>query len=428
MALKDNASLALIPAAYKTSKVYSALPTDGDGDFTFSRTGSATRVNKAGLIETMASNEPRLDYPLIDGVVQSCPTLLLEPSRTNNMSHSEDFSVYASAAASRTANAGTSPTGENNATLIHPSSSGSNRGFYKFTATSTTATLSCFVKRSGKNFAILGTDNNSTYYCVFDLENENVAYEATNYTGKIEKYSNGWYRISSTYVSSTAQNYPFIGVADNSSGSVTVDGTNGILIFGMQYEYNSYATSYIQTSGAAVTRSADVCNGAGTSAEFNDSEGVLFAEIAYPETQPSTNLRIAISDGSFSDRIFIQNVTSTANRLQFYVIVNFSASTSFSYDATDITQYNRIALKYKENDFAAWINGFEVLTHPSGVTYPSGTLTELAFDGGDGNNDFYGNTKQLMTFKTALTDSELEQITSWTSFNEMAKGQLYTIE
>ena len=42
MALKDNASLALIPAAYKTSKVYSALPTDGDGDFTFSRTGSAT--------------------------------------------------------------------------------------------------------------------------------------------------------------------------------------------------------------------------------------------------------------------------------------------------------------------------------------------------------------------------------------------------
>ena len=55
-------------------------------------------------------------------------------------------------------------------------------------------------------------------------------------------------------------------------------------------------------------------------------------------------------------------------------------------------------------------------------------LNELAFDNGIGSNDFYGKTKQLMTFKTALTDSELEQITSWTSFNEMAKGQLYTIE
>ena len=215
--------------------------------FDFTRASSATRVNKQGLIETVPSGKPRIDF-----TDNTSGHLLLEPSRTNNMSHSEDFSVYTSAAASRTANAGTSPTGENNATLVYPSSSGSNRGLYKLTATSTTATLSCFVKRSGKNFAILGSDNNSTYYCVFDLENENVAYEATNYTGKIEKYPNGWYRISSTYVSSTAQNYPFVGVADNSSGTVTADGTNGILIFGMQYEYNSYQTSYIPTEGSSL--------------------------------------------------------------------------------------------------------------------------------------------------------------------------------
>ena len=220
--------------------------------FDFTRASSATRVNKQGLIETVPSGKPRIDF-----LNNTSGHLLLEPSRTNNMSHSEDFSVYTSAAASRTANAGTSPTGENNATLVYPSSSGSNRGLYKLTATSTTATLSCFVKRSGKNFAILGSDNNSTYYCVFDLENENVAYEATNYTGKIEKYPNGWYRISSTYVSSTAQNYPFIGVADNSSGTVTVDGTNGILIFGMQYEYNSYQTYYIPKEGSSVTRIAE---------------------------------------------------------------------------------------------------------------------------------------------------------------------------
>jgi len=417
MALKDNASLALIPAAYKTSKVYSALPTDGDGDFTFSRTGSATRVNKAGLIETMASNEPRLDYPLIDGVVQSCPTLLLEPSRTNNMSHSEDFSVYASAAASRTANAGTSPTGENNATLIHPSSSGSNRGFYKFTATSTTATLSCFVKRSGKNFAILGTDNNSTYYCVFDLENENVAYEATNYTGKIEKYSNGWYRISSTYVSSTAQNYPFIGVADNSSGSVTVDGTNGILIFGMQYEYNSYATSYIQTSGAAVTRSADVCNGAGTSAEFNDSEGVLFLEASMLSSNPD-NSTFQIDDGTSTNRVRIR-FTTTTNQINGLLYSGVSGQPNIDYTANDVTNPNKVAIRYQVGQIDLFFNGFEVGT----IT---GNATPTGFDNLSLGTE--GNVKQLMTFKTALTDSELEQITSWTSFNEMAKGQLYTIE
>ena len=365
----------------------------------------------------MASNEPRLDYPLIDGVVQSCPTLLLEPSRTNNMSHSEDFSVYASAAASRTANAGTSPTGENNATLIHPSSSGSNRGFYKFTATSTTATLSCFVKRSGKNFAILGTDNNSTYYCVFDLENENVAYEATNYTGKIEKYSNGWYRISSTYVSSTAQNYPFIGVADNSSGSVTVDGTNGILIFGMQYEYNSYATSYIQTSGAAVTRSAETCNGAGTSAEFNDSEGVLFLEASMLSSNPD-NSTFQIDDGTSTNRVRIR-FTTTTNQINGLLYSGVSGQPNIDYTANDVTNPNKVAIRYQVGQIDLFFNGFEVGT----IT---GNATPTGFDNLSLGTE--GNVKQLMTFKTALTDSELETLTSWDSFNAMAKGQLYTIE
>ena len=424
MAVQDDSSVALIPSAYGTSKVYSVIPSNGNGDFTFTRSGNATRVNKGGYIETMGSNVPRLDYPLIDGVVQSCPALLLEPSRTNRMSHSEDFSVYTSAAASRTANAGTSPTGENNATLIYPSSSGSNIGLYKLTATSTTATLSCFVKRSGKNFAILGSDNNSTYYCVFDLENENVAYEATNYTGKIEKYPNGWYRISSTYVSSTAQNYPFIGVADNSSGTVTADGTNGILIFGMQYEYNSYKTSYIKTSGSTVTRSADVCNGSGTSAEFNDSEGVLFGEIS-ALADDLTNRRLTLSDGTDLNRMALTYNTSS-NTFFCFVVSNNSTVANFSFSVSDITQFHKVSLKYKENDFALWVDGFEVATDTSGNP-PTG-LDELKFEQAANGNNFYGKSKQLMTFKTALTDSELETLTSWDSFNAMAKGQLYTIE
>jgi len=53
--------------------LYSVLPENGDGDFTFARTSTATRVNKDGLIETVVTGKPRLDYPLIDGVVQDCP-------------------------------------------------------------------------------------------------------------------------------------------------------------------------------------------------------------------------------------------------------------------------------------------------------------------------------------------------------------------
>ena len=71
-------TLTMIPSGYKAGKLYSVLPTNGDGDFTTSRSSSATRVNKSGLIETVLSNVPRLDYS--DG---SCPSLLLEPQSTN---------------------------------------------------------------------------------------------------------------------------------------------------------------------------------------------------------------------------------------------------------------------------------------------------------------------------------------------------------
>ena len=46
-------SLAMIPSGYKDGKVYSVLPENGDGDFTFSRGSHATRVNSEGLIESM---------------------------------------------------------------------------------------------------------------------------------------------------------------------------------------------------------------------------------------------------------------------------------------------------------------------------------------------------------------------------------------
>ena len=93
MSLADQASLLFIPSGYKSQKVYSIFPTDGDGDFDFSRSGSATRIAKNGLITTVDSNVPRLEYPLIDGVVNGCPSLLLEPQRTNLITYSQKILV-----------------------------------------------------------------------------------------------------------------------------------------------------------------------------------------------------------------------------------------------------------------------------------------------------------------------------------------------
>ena len=78
--------------------------------------------------------------------------------------------------------------------------------------------------------------------------------------------------------------------------------------------------------------------------------------------------------------------------------------------------------------FLFGLTELKVLTDTSGITFSDGTLTELAFDGGDGGFDFYGSTKQIQYFDSALNDSDLEKLTSWVSFTDMANGQLYTIE
>ena len=84
--------LALIPAA-QGDKFYSVLPSDGVGDFTFSRASTGTRIAPTGLIEEVPSGDSRLDYDLLNGKVVNCPHYLLEPARTNLITYSEDIIV-----------------------------------------------------------------------------------------------------------------------------------------------------------------------------------------------------------------------------------------------------------------------------------------------------------------------------------------------
>jgi hypothetical protein len=136
------------------------------------------------------------------------------------------------------ANNTTSPDGTTNADLMYPTGSGSNFGTYQNTAgvTGVVGTVSCYVKSAGKNWALLGTDNQSSYNVSFDLVNGVVGSVPTGHSATITSVGNGWYKITVTYQSGYSFPYPFIGVADNTNRSVTADGTNGIYIWGFQIE------------------------------------------------------------------------------------------------------------------------------------------------------------------------------------------------
>ena len=410
-------SLALLPSGYKASKVYSVLPTDGTGDFDFTRSGSATRVNSEGLIELVSTNVPRLNYPLIDGVVQGCPSLLLEPQRINLVEYSEAFdNAYWTKSASSVVSGFTSPSADSPLgafKLVEDTVNNTHQIQRSFSFLNQKYSLSAFLKADERNWIKVNLyDGSSSVYAYFDLTNGVVGQEL-GANGKIENYGNGWYRCSMSTTSVVSLGSGNIGfrLAEFDGGTgYTGDGTSGIYIFGAQLEAESYATSYIPNFGTAlgVTRSAETCNNAGDVNTFNDSEGVLMAEIS-ALADDLTNRFIALTDTTANNSVSLFYGGGSSNFIRCEIKSNNITQAELTTTNYQITNYNKVAIKYKENNFALWINGTEVSTDISG-SVPIG-LNDLSFDRAN-ILTFYGNTKQIQYFPTALTDSELQALTT----------------
>ena len=425
-------SLAMIPSGYKASKVYSVLPESGVGDFDFTRATTATRVNSSGLIEEMAINVPRLNYPLIDGVVNGCPSLLLEPQRTNLITYSEDFSQgYWTKNGASVTSGFLSPDGTANAFKLVEDSANSEHFIqaqnisivsdkYSFTMFAKASEITKLRVRGANYFTnIAGAD--------FDLTSKTATNLSTGIDAKIVEMGNGWFKCTFTsldngFVGSNGHFRVYL-LDDTGSTSYTGDGTSGVYIWGAMLEQGSYPTSYIPTNGSSVTRNAETCNGAGDAATFNDSEGVLMAEISALGNSQIYKL-ISISDGTNNNRVTLGYNNSAINKFYFQLKANSSSIWSLNIEKN--INVSKIAFKYKSGQQSVFVDGFEVVNKTDAFTFSS-NLSDLSFLEQGTSNPFYGKTKEIAYYNSALTDSELETLTSWTSFSDMANGQQYSI-
>lgn len=347
-------------------------------------TATVLSVNIQEIIDT--NNIPRISYDSNGDNGH----ILLEPTSTNLIPYSEDFSqsIYIK---DSTVSVGTinnvSPSGESNATKIDVTASG--RIYANFTTD--TYVSSIFIKAG--TFA---------YFKLAGVQVDLVA--VTNANGTIESLGNGWFRVSINYTG----NRPFQ-IQAYPDGSYATHTTSGnYFIWGAQLETLSHPTSYIPTlTGSTETRATETATGAGSADLINSTEGVLYAEIA-ALVDDSGVREIALSDGSANNRIELR-YGSASDRIQLVVRSGGVVQASISNSDYDILLSNKVAIKYKANDFALWINGVEVGTDTSGGV-PSG-LNELAFDDGNGGFQFYGKCKALAVFNEALSDSELNNLT-----------------
>ncbi len=373
-------------------------------------TNSSISIDNVSVKEVIsATNTPRLDYST------GAEAFLLEPQSTNLITQSELFSdaSWSKSYVTIIDNNSTSPDGNNNSSLMYPISSGNTR-YINTSLTNGSAfhTISFFVKASGKNVAWLYINSSSTngiiYYDLSDKTMQVVSGSVGTPTGTIKSYTNDWYKITYTLGTASVLNSGSgIGVCDaKGDWAVTANGTDGIEIWGAQTEALSYATSYIPTSGSIVTRNQETCINA--TPEINSEEGVLYVEVA-ALANDGTSRRITLLE-SLNDKVSLI-LSSTSNSIQGLVVSGGSVQFNQTFSISNTLDFNKIAFKYKTNDFAIWVNGVEVATDTSGNT-PIG-LSELSFaDGNNTSNKFFGNTKDVQVYTKALSDAELIKLTT----------------
>jgi hypothetical protein len=399
MSLFDDASLVLTPNGYKASKLYSIKPTSGLGDMTVVRATTATRVDSAGLIQSVAINVPRLDY-----TGGGCPSILVEPARTNSVLYSEQFdnAYWLKTNITITANATTAPDGTFTADKLTITTT---LGIHQINRLSVVASSQCamsiYAKADGVNTLTIldGTGNNGS---VFNLSTVTVTNIGTG-VGTIVSVGDGWYRCI-TIVTTTG----FRLYCPNSSSSAG-DGTSGIYIWGAQLEAGANATSYIPTTISALARAADVISKTGITNLIGQTQGTLYAEVNLDNFEVNNVRILAISDGTSANRIML--LTNSSNRITT-IVSNSSVEQAQISSGTLTKGLYKIAVAYALNDFAFYINGALIGIDPS-INVPICTDVYLGkIETSSQAAILNDRIKLAALFKTRLTEDQCKDLTT----------------
>lgn len=354
---------------------------------------------------------PRFDYDPSTLVAQG---LLIEEQRTNSLTYSEQFdnAAWTKSNSSITANAATAPDGTLTGDKLIGNSglNGAVSQSISFTS-GTSYAVSFFAQKAEFDIvqlrvgssAFAGTTGNRTVD--FNLTTGSVSSVGSSISSaSITAVGNGWYRCVSIVIpTSTASDSVFIRLSD------TGDGTSGIYLWGAQLEAGAFATSYIPTTTAATTRSADIASIGTLSPWYNATEGTFFAEWTLGQDVISVSI-YAADDGTINNFIRTRYAAAgTSNDSAVAVGGVTQAVLAASNQQTLNTTYKN-AMAYKINDFARSASGAAVITDTSG-TIP--TVTQFSIGKTAANTEQpNGYIRRITYTPRRLTNAELQSLTS----------------
>ena len=365
--------------------------------FDFTRASSGTVVNQSGLIETVGSGIPRIDF---QGNTKGA--LLLEPSRTNSLPYSEDFSTWSTASGASVVGNKLGIGGSNDAFEFLSDGSASTRLFYSVSNTGELS-FSVFAKKNTLDYIALYGNGGANPRVWFNLANGTLGNQEGAGTGSIESYGNGWYRCTMYWTSASLVNVRIY----NSNENDVFGGTAGsVFIQYSQLEAGSYATSYIPTSGSAVTRVADSPFQREDLASKNligSTELTWFYDCILFNKETGTSVAPRIGS-STNNQIFI-GINVPANNSTDLRIRHKEGTTAANTSSFPFTNGGRfkVAIKISGTTGSAYINGTNV-----------GTFTTVAAINYNQYNNAINNPNNIndmRVYNTALTDQELIALT-----------------
>jgi hypothetical protein len=373
-------SVLLIPDLLKAGKLYSQIPNSGAVDFDVTRATTAFRTNASGILESVASGVPRLDYPIGGG----CPSLLVEPAATNLALRSQEINnpaFWALTNATITANNDVAPDGTMTAdTLTATANAGQVQGA-TVGVSGTTYIASFFIKRRTGT----GVVN------IRSVENVNTPITVTN----------SWTRVSLAATSTTTTIR--IGIMLATLG-------DAVDLWGAQLETGSVATSYIPTVAATATRNADVISKTGVSGFIGQAEGTIYAEVDYSNNSSIRHL-IALSDNTSSNRIRLRITGPTTLQIE-RTLAGVNAALAVTIPSSGVV---KIAIGYSSaaNGFVAYVNGSQAGVIAAATATFTNELTKINIGSNSDNaGQLNDRIRTAAIYPTRLTNSQLQSLTT----------------
>lgn len=390
-----------------------------DTRITFARAGNtATRVNSAGNIEAVSADVARFDY---DPITLVCRGLLVEETRVNQCLQSLNLAASSSWAAnslSYTANQLTAPNGNLEAALYNEGTA-SAQHYVNNAASSvtsgTTYTASVYVKAGTVQWFQIPLSSGTfgtNAWGNFDVVNGVVGNKGSAATTSIVAAGNGWWRCiisapATATISAATLQIAFCGNTNTASRLPSTTGTSKTMyVWGAQVEAGAFATSYIPTTSAAVTRNADVATITGTNFSnwWQANKGGVLVR-ARPSTVSGTRPWVQFDDGTANEIITLRGNTTNP---ELYIVDGGAAQVQIDAGTIAANTVYRFAAGWKLNECAASINGGNSVLDGQ-ATIPTVTQARL---GSDGTNYLNGHIQTIEYYNFKPTNETLQQLSS----------------